>query len=43
MKARSEFKTIDTKDYPKWINKLPVSKKNTADDYLNSFAKFCVK
>ena len=43
MKARSEFKTIDTKDYPKWINKLPVSKKTTAEDYLNSFAKFCVK
>ena len=43
MKARSEFKTIDTKNYPKWINKLPVSKKNTAEDYLNSFAKFCVK
>ena len=43
MKSRSEFKTITKDAYPKWIGKLPVSKKQTAEDYLNSFAKFCVK
>lgn len=43
MKSRSEFKTISSKSYPKWINELPESKKETAEDYLNSFAKFCVK
>jgi|TARA_R100000479_G_scaffold166247_1_gene105910 hypothetical protein len=43
MKSRSEFKTISKKSYPKWIDELPVSKKATAEDYLNSFAKFCIK
>lgn len=39
----TKYKTITTGEYPKWISKLPVSKKNTAEDYLNSFAKFCIK
>lgn len=43
MPTKSEYKPIKPVNYPEWISKLPVSKKNTAEDYLNSFAKFCIK
>ena len=40
---RNQFKTISEKQYPEWVSKLEVSKKDTAEDYLNSFANWCVK
>ena len=35
-------KTLNAKDYPVWVSELKVSKKSP-EDYLTSFANWCVK